>query len=46
MQIVYRSLTESALTFNCVISFGNLNMKDKARVTHTVKLASKITGLR
>jgi hypothetical protein len=38
-------LVESILTFNAIAWFGNLNVKDKAKLTRIVKLAGKIIGL-
>jgi len=45
LETVYRSLVESILTFNTIAWFGNLNVKDKAKLTRIVKLAGKIIGL-
>jgi hypothetical protein len=45
LETVYRSLVESILTFNAIAWFGNLNVKDKAKLTRIVKLAGKIIGL-
>ena len=44
LEMVYRSLVESILTFNIVTWFGNLSVKDRARLTRVVNLAGKIIG--
>ena len=44
LETVYRSLIESILTFNVIAWFGNLTVKDKAKLTRVVKLAGKIVG--
>lgn len=44
LETVYRSLVESILTFNIIVWFGNLTVKDKARLARVVKLAGRIVG--
>ena len=44
LETVYRSLIESILTFNVIAWFGNLTVKDKAKLTSFFKLAGKIVG--
>ena len=44
LETVYRSLIESILTFNIISWYGNLTVKDKARLARIVKLACKIIG--
>ena len=44
LQTVYRSLVESVITFNIISWFGNLSVRDKARLTKVVNQASKIVG--
>lgn len=44
LETVYRSLVESILTFNIIVWFGNLTVKDRARLSRVVKLAGKIIG--
>ena len=44
LQIVYKSLVESVLTFNIVVWYGNLGVKGKAKLARTVGMAGKITG--
>ena len=42
--MVYRSLTQSVLTFNIVSWYGNLSVRDKNKLTQVVNQASKIIG--
>ena len=44
LETVYRSLIESILTFNIITWFGNLSVKDRARLSRVVKLAGRIIG--
>ena len=44
LQIVYKSLVESVLTFNTVVWYGNLGVKWKAKLARIVGMAGKITG--
>ncbi len=44
LQIVYKSLVESVLTFNIVVWYGNLGVKGKAKLACIVGMAGKITG--
>ena len=43
LQIVYKVLGESVLTFN-IVWYGNLGMKGKAKLARIVGMAGKITG--
>ena len=45
LQLVYRSLVESILSFNIVSWFGNLTVKNKTKLTRIVNQASKIIGI-
>ena len=44
LELVYRSLVESVLSFNIVTWYGNLRVKEKARLNRVVNLASKVIG--
>lgn len=44
LEMVYRSLIESILTFNIVTWYGNISVKNKAKLCRIVKIASKIVG--
>ena len=44
LQIVYKSLVESVLTFNIVVWYGNLGVKGKAKLARIVGMAGKIIG--
>ena len=44
LTMVYRSLTESVLTFNIVSWYGNISVRDKNKLTQVVNQASKIIG--
>ena len=44
LTMVYRSLTESVLTFNIISWYGNLSVRDRNKLTQIVNQASKIIG--
>lgn len=44
LESVYRSLIESVLVFNIVSWYGNLTVKNKAKLNRVVSLAGKIIG--
>lgn len=44
LEMVYRSLVESILSFNIVTWFGNLGVRDRNRINRIVKGASKVIG--
>ena len=44
LQIVYKSLVESVLTFNTVVWYENLGLKGKAKLARTVGMAGKTIG--
>ena len=44
LQIVYKSLVESVLTFNIVVWYENLGVKGKAKLARIVGMAGKTTG--
>ena len=44
LELVYRSLVQSILSFNIVTWYGNLDQKDKNKLNRIVNLASKLTG--
>lgn len=44
MEIVYKNLIESILTFNMAMWYGNLNVKGRSKLQRIVNLASKIIG--
>ena len=46
LQLVYRSLIESVLSFNLVSWYGNLSAKNKARLARVVNQAGKIVGIK
>jgi len=46
MEIVYKNLIESILTFNMAMWYGNLNVKGRSKLQRIVNLASKIIGSR
>ena len=46
LQLVYRSLIESVLSFNLVSWYGNLSVKNKARLVRVVNQAGKIVGIK
>ena len=43
LQIAYKSLVESVLTFN-IVWYGNLGEKGKAKLARIVRMAGKIIG--
>ena len=44
LQIVYKRLVDSILTFNIVVWYGNLGVNGKAKLARIVGMAGKITG--
>ena len=44
LQSVSRSLVQSILVFNIVTRYGNLTVKNRARLARVVSLAGKIIG--
>lgn len=44
LELVYRSLIESILSFNLLAYYGNLTVKNRTKLMRIVNLASKITG--
>ena len=44
LESVYRCLVESVLSFNIVTWYGNLSVKNRARLARVVNTASKIIG--
>ena len=46
LQLVYRSLIESVISFNLVSWYGNLSVKNKARLAQVVNQAGKIVGIK
>ena len=44
LELVYRSLVLSVLTFNIVTWYGNLRVKERTKLNRIVNLASKIIG--
>ena len=44
LELVYRSLVESILSFNIVTWYGNLGVRETARLNRVVNLASKLIG--
>jgi len=44
MEIIYKNLIESILTFNMAMWYGNLNVKGRSKLQRIVNLASKIQG--
>ena len=45
LESVYRSLIESILTFNIIVWFGLLTVKEKSRLMRIVKTCGKIVGV-
>ena len=45
LESVYRCLVESVLSFNIVTWYGNLSVKNRARLARVVNTASKIIGV-
>ena len=46
LQLVYRSLIESVLTFNIILWYGNLSVKNRNKLSRIVNMAEKVIGLR
>ena len=46
LQLVYRSIIESVLTFNIIFWYGNLTVKNKSKLCRIVNTAEKIIGCR
>ena len=46
LQLVYRSLIESVCSFNLVSWYGNVSVKNKARLARVVNQAGKIVGIK
>ena len=46
LQLVYKSLIESVLTFNIVLWYGNLTVKNKGKLSRIVRTAEKVIGCR
>ena len=46
LQMVYRSLIESILTFNIVLWYGNLSVKQRSKLSRIVSMAEKVIGCR
>ena len=46
LQLVYRSIIESVLTFNIILWYGNLTVKNKSKLCRIVNTAEKIIGCR
>ena len=44
MELVYKSVIESLLSFNITVWFGNLSLANKNKLGRVVKNASKIVG--
>ena len=44
LQLVYRSLIESILSFNVITWYGNVSGKNKIKLARVVNTASKLTG--
>ena len=44
LELVYRSLIESILTFNIVMWYGNLSVKHRDLLARVVNMASKVVG--
>ena len=44
LELVYRSLVESILSFNIVTWYGNLGMRERTKLNRVVKMASKLIG--
>ena len=45
LDLVYKSLVQSVLTFNIVTWYGNLGVREKKKLNRIVNLASKIIGI-
>ena len=46
LEMIYRSLVESILTFNIVTFYGHLTAKQKNRLNKIVKIATKLINLK
>ena len=46
LQLVYRSLFESILTFNIILWYGNLTVKYRCKLSSIVSMAVKVIGCR
>ena len=46
LETVYRSLIESILAFNIIAWYGNLTVKDRARLSRVINLAGKVIGIK
>ena len=44
LEMVYRGLVESILSFNVVTLYGNITVKNKARLARIVNTASDVIG--
>ena len=44
LELVYRGLVESILSFNIITWFGHLTVKQKTKLGRVVNMASKLTG--
>ena len=44
LDLVYKSLIQSILTFNIVTWFGNLREKERSRLNRLTNIASKVVG--
>ena len=44
LELVYRGLIESILSFNIVTWYGNVNMKNRAKLARIVNIATKLIG--
>ena len=44
MQLLYRSVVESVILYNCLIWFGSCRQKDVKPLVRIIKQAGKITG--
>ena len=45
LEMAYRSLVQSILSFNIVTWYGQIDVKDKARLNRIVNIASKVIGI-
>ena len=44
LELVYRGLIESMLSFNIVTWYGNVNIKNRAKLARVVNIATKLIG--
>ena len=44
LQLVYRTLIESVLSFNVITWYGNVSGKNKVKLARVVNIASKLIG--